>query len=219
LGGNNVVFLPRKEGAIDSLDLHADRGNRVQRMPIDSIGVGSVILLRVGKSDSESIVEMANAIGGVEALGYRRLQKKWKELLRQRISTLGAQSVIDQLKALGISNPWIREWKSINNIRPENDEYFRILLNYLAVEPEETINAMNALRRLHLMAAMRLRKLLKEKFEQADLEVIYKEGFLIEDFGDSPEIAKLGAFVCRSVGDEEFDIPESAVKQIQKAIV
>jgi hypothetical protein len=219
LAGNNVVFLPTKEGAIDSIDMSAKSGSRVQRMPIKEITIGSVILLRIGKSDSDSIFEMANGIGGKEAIRYRNLQKEWKDALKMRISSLGSSLVIKQLKDLGIKNPWIGEWKSFkNNIRPENDDYFRKLLKYLAIEPESTIEAMNALRRLHLMAAMRLRKMLKEKFENANLQTIHEEGFLIEDLGESPEIAKLGAFICLSIGEDVFEVPESAVKQLQKAV-
>jgi hypothetical protein len=137
-----------------------------------------------------------------------------------RISSLGSQLVIKQLKDLGIKNPWIGEWKSFkNNIRPESDEYFQKLLKYLAIEPSETISAMNSLRRLHLMAAMRLRKMLKEKFENANLQIIHDAGFLIVDLGESPEIAKLGAFVCLSIGEDVFEVPESAVKQLQKAVI
>jgi len=220
LAGNNVVFLPIRESSIDSIDMEAIPGNRVQRMPINSIGIGSVILLRVGKSDSDSIFEMANAIGGSEAIAYRKLQMEWKDALKLRISSLGSQLVIKQLKDLGIKNPWIGEWKSFkNNIRPESDEYFRKLLQYLAIEPDKTIKAMNSLRRLHLMAAMRLRKMLKEKFENADMQTIHTQGFLIEDLGESPEIAKLGAFLCLSIGEDVFEVPESAVKQLQKAVV
>jgi hypothetical protein len=220
LAGNNVVFLPTKEGAIDSIDMQAGSGNRVQRMPINSLGIGSVILLRVGKSDSDSIFEMANSIGGKDAQAYRNLQMEWKDALKIRISSLGSQLVIKQLKDLGIKNPWIGEWKSFkNNIRPESDEYFQKLLKYLAIEPSETISAMNSLRRLHLMAAMRLRKMLKEKFENANLQIIHEAGFLIVDLGDSPEIAKLGAFVCLSIGEDFFEVPESAVKQLQKAVI
>lgn len=220
LAGNNVVFLPTKEGAIDSLDMQAESGNRVQRIAISSIGIGSVILLRVGKSDSDSIFDMANSIGGKEAQEFRSLQMEWKDALKMRISSLGSQLVIKQLKDLGIKNPWIGEWKSFkNNIRPESDENFQKLLKYLAIEPSKTIVAMNALRRLHLMAAMRLRKMLKEKFENANLQTINENGFLIADLGETPEIAKLGAFVCLSIGEEIFEVPESAVKQLQKAVI
>jgi len=220
LAGNNVVFLPTKEGAIDSIDMQASSGNRVQRMPINSLGIGSVILLRVGKSDSESIFEMANSIGGKDAEAYRKLQREWKDALKVRIVSLGSQLVITQLKDLGIKNPWIGEWKSFkNNIRPESDEYFQKLLKYLAIDPSETITAMNSLRRLHLMAAMKLRKMLKEKFENANLQTIHETGFLIVDLGESPEIAKLGAFVCLSIGEDVFEVPESAVKQLQKAVI
>jgi hypothetical protein len=219
LAGNQVVFLPTKDGALDCLDLNSQQGSRVQRMSIQSLGIGSVILLRVGKSDSESIFEMANALGGAEAVSYRELQKEWKDRLKDRISILGSQLVIRQLKDLGIVNPWINEWKSFkNNIRPENDDYFRTLLIYLDIEPEETMKAMNALRRLHLIGAMRFRKMLKDQFENADLDEIYEKGFLIEDLGESPEIAKLGAYACLSIGDEVFDVPESAVKQLQGTV-
>lgn len=219
LAGNNVVFLPTKEGAIDSIDMQADFGSRVQRMPIGSIVIGSVILLRVGKSDSDSIFEMANAIGGQAAQEYRNLQMAWKNALKLRISTLGSRLVIKQLKDLGIKNPWIGEWKSFkNNIRPESDDYFKKILTYLSIQPTETMNAMNALRRLHLVAAMRLRKMLKEKFENANLQTIHEKGFLIVDLGETPEIAKLGAFVCLSIGNDIFEVPETAVKQLQKVV-
>ncbi|MEI9907999.1 MAG: hypothetical protein WDO06_09125 [Actinomycetota bacterium] len=220
LAGKTVVFLPTKEGAIDSIDMQASVGSRVQRMPISSISIGSVILLRVGKSDSDSILEMANSLGGKEALSYRQLQKEWKECLKEKISLLGSHLVVKQLKDLGIKNPWIQEWKSFkNNIRPDSDENFKNLLKYLAIDPEETIRAMNALRRLHLKAAMQLRKMLKEKFENADLQILHEKGFLIEDLGETPEIAKLGAFVCLSIGEEVFEVPESSVKQLQKATI
>jgi hypothetical protein len=121
---------------------------------------------------------------------------------------------------LGIKNPWIGEWKSFkNNIRPESDENFQKLLKYLSIEPSETISAMNALRRLHLMAAMRLRMMLKEKFENANSKTIHEDGFLIVDLGETPEIAKLGAFVCLSIGEDVFEVPESSVKQLQKAVI
>jgi hypothetical protein len=69
------------------------------------------------------------------------------------------------------------------------------------------------------VAAMRLRKMLKEKFENANLQIIHEVGFLIVDLGESPEIAKLGAFVCLSIGEEVFEVPESAVKHLQKAVI
>lgn len=132
---------------------------------------------------------------------------------------MGAPEVIRQLRAVGIKNPWIGEWKSLkNNIRPDSDDYFSKLLVYLEIEPTETIFAMNSLRRLHLIAAMRLRKMLRDKFESVNLQEIHKSGFLIIDLGENSEIAKLGAFVCLSIGDDVFDVPESAVKLLRKAI-
>jgi hypothetical protein len=217
LAGDHLVFLPTKAGALDCIDLTASEGNRVQRFPISSLGIGSVILLRVGKSDSESIIEMANQIGGADARVFRKLQMEWKEQLRIRMAMLGSPVVIKQLQNLGIPNPWLGEWKSVkNNIRPDRDDYFRILLDYLGIEPNETMAAMNGLRRLHRVAAMRLRKMLKEKFENADLQPIHDYGLLIEDLGETQEIAKLGAFVCLSIGDEVFEVPESSVKHLQR---
>jgi hypothetical protein len=105
LAGNHVVFLPTKEGAIDSLDLQASTGNRVQRMPINSLGIGSVILLRVGKSDSDSIFDMANSIGGKDAQAFRKLQMEWKNALKMRIASLGSQLVIRATQGLGNQEP------------------------------------------------------------------------------------------------------------------
>jgi hypothetical protein len=77
---------------------------------------------------------------------------------------------------------------------------------------------MNILRHLHQVAGMRFRAILKQKFETLDLDKISVNGFALVELGSESEVAKLGAFRCISIGNEVFEVPESAVKQLQPGI-
>lgn len=215
LANSEIVFLPIQEGTIDALDLHAPAGERVQRISISAVVADSVLLLRVGSSETEAIVSMANQLGGEEVSEYRLLQVQWKAALRQKVKLMGIERVKRDLQDLGIVNPWIGEWMHPTNIRPNSLANFSALLKYLGIEPDLTVTAMSHLRHLHQIAGMRFRKILKSKFENIQLSDFVKTGFLLVDMGEDVEVAKLGAFRVVSVGNDVLQVPESAVKQLQ----
>lgn len=218
LGSSDMVFLPISSGAIDAVDATAPVGERVQRIAISSITTDSILLLRVGSSEGEAISRMANDIGGSEAKRCRNIQAFWKSKLKEKISIFGGPKVIRDLKNLGIANPWIIDWSHPSTIRPNSIDNFKIILTYLNIEHEETIEAMNILRHLHQVAGMRFRAILKQKFETLDLDEISLNGFVLVELGNDTDVAKLGAFRCVSIGNEIFEVPESAVKQLQPGI-
>lgn len=218
LGSSEMVFLPTSAGAIDAVDPNAPVGERVQRIAISSITTDSILLLRVGSSEGEAISRMANDIGGVEAKRCRNVQSFWKSKLKEKISIYGAPKVIRDLKDLGVSNPWIIDWSHPSTIRPNSIDNFKAVLSYLNIEHDETIEAMNTLRHLHQVAGMRFRAILKQKFETLDLDKITLNGYVLVELGNESDVAKLGAFKCVSIGNEVFEVPESAVKQLQPGI-
>jgi hypothetical protein len=218
LGSGEVVFLPTSVGSIDALDPNAPHGEKVQRVPIASLTTDSILLLRVGTSEAEAIVNMANELGGAEARRCRVLQIAWKSRLKERMKILGVPRVARDLKELGILNPWLSEWAHIGTIRPNSLTNFTKLLEYLDIEPLETVEAMNTLRHLHQAAGSRFRSILKKKFETLDLHDVFLEGFIIVKLGEKAAIAKLGAYRCISIGKEVFEVPESAVKQLQPGV-
>jgi len=218
LGSSEMVFLPTSSGAIDAVDPTAPVGERVQRIAISNITTDSILLLRVGSSEGEAISRMANDIGGSEAKRCRSIQSFWKSKLKERISINGTAKVIRDLKDLGVANPWIIDWSHQSTIRPNSIANFKIILTYLNIEHEETIEAMNILRHLHQVAGMRFRAILKQKFETLDLDEISLNGYVLVELGNDSDVAKLGAFKCVSIGNEVFEVPESAVKQLQPGI-
>ena len=104
-------------------------------------------------------------------------------------------------------------YNTINGNKKDNEK--TVIKKIEPIEPIETIEAMNSLRHLHQVAGMRFRSILKKKFETLDLEPIMVEGFKIVTLGDEAGVAKLGAYRCDSIGKDVFDVPESAVKQLQ----
>lgn len=215
LGSGELVFLPTGNGSIDALDPVAPKGEKVQRIPISSLTTNSILLLRVGTSEGDAIVNMANELGGALAKNCRMLQSTWKIRLKERMKSLGIQRVTSDLQKLGIANPWLAEWAHSGNIRPNSLTNFTLLLEYLDVEPKATIDAMNSLRHLHQLAGMRFRSILKKKFETQELGAIFSDGFIVVNLGEEAGVADLGAYLCKSIGTEVFDVPESAVKQLQ----
>lgn len=215
LANSQVVFFPLDSSEINTLDLSAAPGDRVHRVPISTITAGKVVLLRLGTSDTDSIISMANALGGKGARVAREAQQVWKSSLTDKIQKIGSAKVSRELKELGIKSPWIQEWCKASNIRPNSDEVFTILLRYLDLPIEETIEQMNHLRYLHQVAGMRLRKLLEKQFESMDFSLLSEEGELIVEIEEASGVAKLGAFVIFSVGTEVFNIPHGSVRQIQ----
>ena len=215
LGSGELVFLPTGNGSIDALDPIAPKGEKVQRVPISNLTTNSILLLRVGTSEGDAIVNMANELGGALAKDARMLQSAWKNRLKERMKSLGIQRVTSDLQGLGIANPWLGEWSHSGNIRPNSLTNFTLLLEYLDLEPKATIEAMNTLRHLHQLAGMRFRSILKKKFEIQELGAIFSDGFVIVNLGEEAGVADLGAYLCKSIGTEVFDVPESAVKQLQ----
>ena len=218
LGSGEVVFLPTSVGSIDALDPNAPHGEKVQRVPIASLNTDSILLLRVGTSEAEAILNMANELGGAEARRCRVLQIAWKSKLKERMRNLGSSRVSIHLKELGIANSWLSEWAHSGTIRPNSIKTFTILLDYLGIEPSETIEAMNILRHLHQAAGSRFRSILKQKFETLNLQDLFSQGYTVVQLGEKSAIAKLGAYRCMSIGNEVFQVPESAVKQLQSGI-
>lgn len=215
LGSGELVFLPTANGSIDALDPAAPKGEKVQRIPISNLTSDSILLLRVGTSDGDAISKMANELGGDSARHCRLLQVAWKTHLRERMKGLGIQTVTTDLQKLGIVNPWLAEWANYGNIRPNSLTNFTLLLEYLHIEPKATIEAMNTLRHLHQVAGMRFRSSLKKKFETQELDALSSDGFIIVNLGAEAGVADLGAYRCKSISSEVFDVPESAVKQLQ----
>ena len=215
LANSQVVFFPLDSSEINTLDLSASSGDRVHRVAISTVRPGTIVLLRIGNSDTDSIILMADELGGSTARAAREAQRAWKTSLKEKMHELGTAKVTQDLQDLGITSPWIQEWARPSSIRPNSDVVFSSLLRYLDISIEETIAHMNHLRYLHQVAGMRFRKSLNKRFESIDATELSENGMLIVDIEDAAGVAKLGAFRVLSVGTEVFSIPQGSVRQIQ----
>ena len=214
LASGQAVFLPEAKGTVDILNPTAIEGQRVSRKACSDIEQGDFLVLRVGSSDSEAIRAQADFLAGEEGLALRQVQAEWKARLKTAVVNKSLSVVEYDLKERGISRPWIKEWLEPGSIRPQADSVFKILIKYLGMEVESTVNNMNALLALHKRAGFKFRDALKEAFEEIDLSELITDSYLEMEIEDAAGVAKLGAYKCLSISTEMYDVPESAVKRV-----
>jgi hypothetical protein len=214
LASGQAVFLPEVIGTVDVLNPTGAEGQRVSRKACSDIEPGDFLVLRVGSSDSEAIRAQADSLAGNQGLLLRRIQAEWKDRLKTAVSNKSLTAVENDLKQRGISRPWIKEWLKPGSIRPQSDDVFKILVDYLGMEVESTVSNMNALLALHKRAGFKFREALKEAFEEIDLTELISDSYLEMEIVDAAGVAKLGSYKCLSISSEIYDVPESAVKRV-----
>lgn len=214
LAAGKAVFLPVAKGTVDVLNPTSIEGNRVIKKACSDVQQGEFLLLRVGSSDSEAIRAMADSLGGEQALLQREIQNEWKSRLKTAVLNKGLSIVEFDLKQVGISRPWIKEWLATGSIRPQTDYVFVNLVKYLGMQVEHTLENMNALLALHKRAGFKFREALKDAFEQIDLEELLADSYLEMEIEDEAGVAKLGSYKCLSISPEIYEVPESGVKRV-----
>lgn len=214
LTAGRMIYLPVDDSSVNILDPNAAEGSRVSRMQGSSVTIGTLVLLRIGESDTEAIRSMADTIAGSEAGSLRKSQSAWKEALGLKLKENGLARVVSDLRALGIARPWPKAWVLQDTIRPQQDQTFKILLDYLGIPVAKTISNMNRLRQLHLAAGFRFREILKEEFERVDLESLKSDGYIELEVDYEGSVARLGAYYCLAVSEDTYEIPEFWVKKV-----
>ncbi|WP_143876299.1 hypothetical protein [Teredinibacter turnerae] len=155
LGEDKFIFTPcspeSKRYCI--VDLHLQpKMKRIHPLEFDE---DTAILLRRKKSDAQ-ISEIADKLMGDSSIMARELQAKYKLELVNKIKCVGFQAICDYLGQRGyeINNQNLIYLLSESTIRPQDEMYFRSVLNYLGLHSisDDIIHNMNLLKRAHIKA-------------------------------------------------------------------
>jgi hypothetical protein len=164
---------------IRSLDPRQPEGDRVSYEAVDDVKAGTYLVLRDGATEHSAMYDAALTAVGQRAASITATQKRWKQVLAERLACNGATRVIAELKTRSVrSATRVRAWTEPTLICPKHERDFAALLEWLGLPFEPTYTNALSLRRALFKASADLRQELEGAVGQADLQALKRDGFM-----------------------------------------
>jgi len=205
-----AVFLEADESSeIDIIDIDEDRSAQVKHVKVREIQAGTFILLRT-EGGGDYIVPVADRLMGEFKEIARSEQKRWKTLLQEQVKQKGEKKVLDELTRYGSSRATknnLANWMSMRNIRTADRNDFQAIMRLLGIENETSKlwNIMGEIRKAHSKAGFRIREMLLEQVNKADLEKLSRYGIMEFELADQ-DAGKLSAFRVKDVAKNTTEV-------------
>lgn len=176
LSGNLAIWLDDGD-RIRALDPDQPVGERVVYTEVGAVRPGTYLLLRQGETERGALYRAA--LGRLSSKGpaVDAAQKAWKAKLTRRIQELSYRRTVSELRARGVKTAErARAWTEPSLVRPNRDEDFEGLLEWLDIPVQPTFGYATMLRRAHHQASADLREQLERTVSQADLSALERHG-------------------------------------------
>ena len=178
LSGSQAVWLDDGD-RIRTLDPAQPAGERVQYIPVDAVRTGTYLLLRQGATEHGALYQEVLSQLGTQSGAADAMQRAWKDRLVGRLAELGYWEAVSQLKARGVRTAErAQAWTDPNLVRPLSDHDFECLLNWLGIQPQDTIENATWLRRKLYQVSADIRRELEDAVSAADLHELERTGHL-----------------------------------------
>lgn len=181
LSGNLAIWLDDGE-RIRSLDPCQPRGERVTYTEVAAVREGVHLLLRQGATERGALYQAALVKLGPQARAIDAAQAAWKRALAQRLQQHGYRRVVEDIRALGIKTAdRARAWTDPSLIRPNSDQDFDRLLQWLGLPVQPTFGYATTLRKTLYLVSAGIGKQLEAAVAAADLSELDTVGHLSLD--------------------------------------
>jgi hypothetical protein len=179
LGGELAIMLDEDGEHIRSLYPDRPAGQRVELGDVSAITVGSYLVLREGITQSAMLYDWAIELLGDRGPNTSRSQEQWKNALQAQLDRLGTAAVTRELEQAGVRRAdRAAAWTSITLVRPQDDQDFERLLNWLGLPTHPHFELATALRRARQQASQDIREILEDAVSTADLAELERDGFI-----------------------------------------
>lgn len=180
LSGGFAIWLDDGE-RIRSLDPTQPKGERVTYTDVSAVHPGTYLLLRQGETERTALYKAA--IGRlVSGDAVDKSQIAWKHRLAERMRTIGYRAIVRELKAAGVTRAdRARAWTDPMLIRPNNDQDFEQLLEYLEIPIQPAFGHATNLRQSLYRVSAEVRERLEEAISTVDLSALEAGGQLSLD--------------------------------------
>ncbi len=213
LSGEVAVYLDADEQATATIiDAEQDGTAAVRRELVRRIEPGTYVLLRT-EGGGDYIVPVADLIMGNQAMHARTLQSRWKDSLAEYVRRMGMQATCSALERRGATHANennVRNWMNKRKIRPDADADFTAILRLVGLEADsgDYRTAMKLIDSAHQRAGQRIRELLLDQVDRADLEELHRLGRMDFELPDAGS-GTLTAFRVEGNSQHTFPVPPS----------
>ncbi len=181
LSGNRGLWLDNGE-RIRALDPGQPFGERVVHIDVETVRVGTYLLLREGETEHEAMYEAALDRLGDRSQEVDATQRAWKQRLQRRLSQMGHSRVERELRSAGVKTvERAPAWREPNLVRPQRDQDFEKLLRWLDLPVEPSFGNATLLRREIYRTSVQIREQLEAAISAADLSALERDGHLSID--------------------------------------
>jgi hypothetical protein len=180
LEGRIGVFLEAEGRSAMVIDLEEEGEASVGRMAASAIEPGMFVLLRES-GGGDYIVPVADKILGKHAESVRKIQRLWKERLRQAVRGRGAMAVSVEMLDRGsirANETNVRHWMSERNIRTEDYRDFAAIMDVVGMsgDAQKCWQIMGMIDSAHRKAGRVIRKMLLKQVMNSDLSELVQLG-------------------------------------------
>ena len=180
LEGRIGVFLEAEGRSAMVIDLEEEGEASVGRVAASAIEPGMFVLLREG-GGGDYIVTVADKILGKHAESVRKIQRLWKERLRQAVRERGALAVSVEMldrSSIRTNETNVRNWMSERNIRTEAYEDFAAIMEVVNMsgDARKCWQIMGMIDSAHRKAGSAIRKMLLKQVLNSDLSELMQLG-------------------------------------------
>jgi hypothetical protein len=176
LSGNLAMWLDDGE-RIRALDPRQPAGERVIYTEVNAVRAGTYLLLRQGATERGALHQAAIAKLGQRGGAVDASQAVWKHLLAEKIQTLGYRKVGRELRTAGVRTAdRARAWTDPSLVRPNSDQDFERLLQWLGVPIQPTFGYATLLRKMLYQVSAEIGRQLEAAVSAADLSALETTG-------------------------------------------
>lgn len=181
LSGNRGLWLDNGE-RIRTLDPGQPLGERVVYTDVETVRVGTYLLLREGETEHEALYEAALDRLADRSLEVAATQRAWKQGLQRRLKQMGRSRVERELRSVGVKTvERAPAWSQPNLVRPQSDQDFEKLLQWLDLPVQPSFGNATLLRREIYRTIAQIREQLEAAVSAADLSALERDGQLSID--------------------------------------
>lgn len=181
LSGNRALWLDNGE-RIRALDPEQPLGERVVQVDVETVGVGTYLLLREGETEHRALYQTALGRLGDLSLEVAATQQMWKQRLQMRLIQMGRSRVKRELRSAGVKTAErAPAWAHLTLVRPQSDQDFEKLLQWLDLPIQPSFGNATLLRREIYRTSAQIREQLEDAVSATDLSALEREGHLSID--------------------------------------
>lgn len=169
LAGGYGFYLGHDADSIRGLDPACTDNQWIRQMPATELGPDSVVILREGVSERETLRPRISVILGEGEAVVRNHQAEWKEILAARLEIDGIEILRRALRRPGLTWQYARHWAGSTSISPRQPTFTR-LLEYLDVP--DVAGCLDSAKRLYSAHHMAGKQLARELEKLVDAGVV-----------------------------------------------